>query len=107
MASPEEDLERRVSALEENVGRLRGELERARGDAAAARILAGGADRDVGEMRQELRAHTRALNALRETQLEQGDRLTGITGRIDSLEAEMRRGFALVNAGMTQIVGAP
>ncbi|CAN5407108.1 hypothetical protein BH23ACT9_BH23ACT9_31400 [soil metagenome] len=41
-------------------------------DAQAARTLAGGADRDVSEVRAELRAHTQVLNALRETQVEQG-----------------------------------
>jgi len=45
-------------------------------DAAAARVLAGGADRDVSEVRAELRAHTQALNALRETQLEQAQKMS-------------------------------
>jgi len=46
------------------------ELAVVRQEAAAARALAAGADRDVAEYRAELRAHTRTLNALRETQLE-------------------------------------
>jgi hypothetical protein len=40
----------------------------ARADAVAARVLAAGADRDISEVRTELRAPTAALNALREIQ---------------------------------------
>lgn len=43
----------------------------------------------MAEIRAELRAHTQALNALRETQLE--------------LQEENRAGFATVNAGTAQI----
>lgn len=46
-----------------------GSLEE-RQEAAAARALAAGADRDVAEYRAELRGHARVLSALRETQLE-------------------------------------
>ncbi|MGH3796276.1 MAG: hypothetical protein ACRDSP_15440 [Pseudonocardiaceae bacterium] len=59
-------------------------------------MLAAGADRDVSEVRAELRAHTQGLNALRETQLEQGREIT-------SLRHEMREGFATLGAGMAQI----
>jgi hypothetical protein len=61
-----EDLEARVTALEEK-------MSQARHDAAAARILANGADRDVSELRQDLRGHTKVLNALRETQLDKAN----------------------------------
>ncbi|OJY39534.1 MAG: hypothetical protein BGP03_30945 [Pseudonocardia sp. 73-21] len=47
------------------------------------------ADRDVSEVRSELRAHTRTLNALRETQAEFGRRLGGV---------EMRSGVAQIVA---------
>ncbi|MDQ4032611.1 MAG: hypothetical protein M3332_10230 [Actinomycetota bacterium] len=56
----------------------------------------GRADRDVSEVRAELRAHTQALNALRETQLEQGREIRE-QGR------EMRDGFATVAVGVAQI----
>ena len=59
-------------------------------------MLATGADRDVSEVRAELRAHTQGLNALRETQLEQGREIT-------SLRQEMREGLATLGTGMTQI----
>lgn len=128
MASPE-DLEARVSRLEQEVARLQSRVTETSADAAAARVLAGGADRDVAEMRTEIRegmrAHTRALNALRETHAEhtvqlrdlsrrlgavEGD-LTSLSSRLDSLDAEMRAGFAEMRSGMAQIVtllgGAP
>lgn len=57
-----EELEARVSAMED-------ELAEVRREAAAARALAAGADRDVADYRAELRGHTRVLTALRETQL--------------------------------------
>lgn len=66
MAGPDEDLEARVSA------------------------------RDVSALAAKLDAHTRVLNALRETQLEQGH-------RIDGLEHEMRQGFAMMATGMARI----
>jgi chromosome segregation ATPase len=128
MASPEE-LEARVSRLEQEVAQLQTRVAETSADAAAARVLAGGADRDVAEMRteirEEMRAHTRALNALLETQAEHtvqvGDLgrrlssveadLTSLGARIDSLETEMRAGFAEMKSGMAQIVtllgGAP
>jgi len=68
---------------------LESEIRLVRADAAGARVLAGGADRDVSAFGAELDAHTRALSALRETQLEQ--------------ESEMRRGFAMTAAGMARI----
>ncbi|MEZ0366581.1 hypothetical protein ACAG26_23165 [Mycobacterium sp. pUA109] len=49
------DLESRVSALETRVGELAQQLQHTKQDAAAARVLAGGADRDVEEMRGEIR----------------------------------------------------
>jgi chromosome segregation ATPase len=59
----DEDLERRVTAVEAEVVEVRRE-------AAAARALAAGADRDVADYRAEMRAHTRSLEALRQTQIE-------------------------------------
>lgn len=51
MARPE-DLERRVSALEDQVRDLAERVRSSEQDAAAAaRVLAGGADRDVAEIR--------------------------------------------------------
>jgi hypothetical protein len=91
---PDDDVEARLAILEREVARLReqsilisSDATGARVDAAAARVLAAGADRDVSEVRAEPRAHIQALNALRETQLEQ-------TREMREGFAEMREGFA-------------
>jgi uncharacterized coiled-coil protein SlyX len=81
--SSSDDLEQRVSALESEIALVRQE-------AAAARALAAGADRDVADYRAELRGHTRALTALRETQLEH--------------YADHKADAAEVKAGLAQIV---
>lgn len=103
MPDADDDVETRVAVLEREVARLREQIAlvssdaaTARVDAAAARVLASGADRDVSEIRDGLRAHTQSLNALRETQLEQGQ-------KIDKLDREMREGFATMATGMAQI----
>jgi hypothetical protein len=83
-----DDVNRRLSKVEH-------EVARAREDAAAARVLAGGADRDVSAMQTELRAHTRSLEALRKTQLEQSREMRDGFARVDG---EMRDGFERVDA---------
>jgi hypothetical protein len=72
--SDREDIEARVTALEN-------EMRPVRADAEAARVLASGADRDVSDLKVKLDAHTKVLSALRETQLEHGKRLDGLEGR--------------------------
>ncbi|MGH3565108.1 MAG: hypothetical protein ACRDRH_03560 [Pseudonocardia sp.] len=96
MSASDDALENRVRVLEREFARFREQAALTRSDAVAARVLAAGADHDVSEVRAELRAHTQALNALRdtqlelrETQLEQGQR--------------MSQGFSMVNTGMAQI----
>ena len=71
VSSPD-SVENRLTALERQVAHLREQNALIASDASAARTLAAGADRDVSEVRAELRAHTQVLNSLRETQLEQG-----------------------------------
>jgi chromosome segregation ATPase len=115
---PDDDLESRFSRLEHQVSRLRE-------DVASARALAALADRDVAELRTEMRAHHKVLNALRETQLEQGKQfdelrremhleISGmhqeISGmrqemhqEIGGMRQEMREGFAMQSTGMAQI----
>lgn len=110
-----DDIEARVSRLEREIAVLRERLAQSAADSSAARVLASGADRDVSEVRAELRAHVAALNALRETQLEHGERLDALhiemTGEFADVRAEMRagftemrEGFATVHTGMAQIV---
>lgn len=61
-------------------------------------------------MRAEPRAHTQRLNALRETQLEQGRVLaehgraiSGLDQKVTGLDQKMTGGFAKLNTGMAQI----
>ncbi|RJQ77833.1 hypothetical protein D5S17_14535 [Pseudonocardiaceae bacterium YIM PH 21723] len=88
MASLEE-LEARISAVER-------QLAGVRQDAAAARVLAGAADRDVSEFSKALAAHTAVLNALRETQIEQGQQLR-------EHQDQARDGFEKLHAGLSQV----
>jgi septation ring formation regulator EzrA len=96
MATPE-DIENRLSAVERDVAQLREQTALAALDASAARTLSAGADRDVSEVRAELRAHTGALNALRETQIEAGHGL-------ENLERITGDGFATLGVGMREIL---
>ena len=113
MATPD-DIENRLSAVEREVVQLRERTALSAADMAAARTLSAGADRDVSEVRAELRAHTSVLHALRETQLEHGARLDQHDVRFDRLDARfdsvdarfasVDQAFATVNAGVAQIV---
>ncbi len=85
-----EELEARVEALESQVRGIRE-------DAAAARVLAGGADRDVSAFSARLDVHQTLLQALRETQVEQGERIGG-------LEREVRSGFRTLAVGQAEIL---
>ncbi len=79
------------------------DVARLREDVASARALAALADRDVAEFRAEMRGHRQVLNALRETQLEQGQKIEEQGQKIDGLRREMREGFAMQATGMAQI----
>ncbi|RDH76938.1 hypothetical protein DVS77_19095 [Mycolicibacterium moriokaense] len=103
-----DDLEPRVSALERQMRDLTGRVRASEQDAAAARVLAGAADRDVGEIRGELRdfrqATTASFNALRQD-------FVDLRGRVDQGFADVDRGFAEMRgkldataAGQQQIV---
>lgn len=83
----QDDLEGRVDALEATVGRINRRLRATEQDAAAARVLAGAADRDVSEIRAEIRdfrsATTASFNALR-------DDFGDLRSHVDRGFAEMR-----------------
>ncbi|MCA1673463.1 MAG: hypothetical protein LC799_15125 [Actinobacteria bacterium] len=100
MPNSAEDFETRLAILEGEVSRLREQVALSSSDAAAARVLAAGADHDVSEVRAELRAHTQALNALRDTQLEHVQEMRGGFAKQGQ---EMREGFAKQASGMAQI----
>ena len=84
-----DEIRDRLDALEDEVTRLRDDAEARREDATATRTLAALADRDAGEVRGALRAHTRLLNALRETQSEQGRALVSVSQAVGGLTTEV------------------
>jgi hypothetical protein len=69
MAEHSRSLEARVAALEAHVSQLTQQIQRSAQDAAAARVLAGGAAHEVDQIRSEIRdfrhATTTSFNALR------------------------------------------
>ncbi|WP_280456822.1 hypothetical protein [Nocardia carnea] len=115
------DFEERLTALEGEVGDLEHRLQRSEKDAAAARVLAGGADRDTSELRIELREfreqNMRLHNATRSDIADIRGDITGIRGditgirgeigqlnnRVDTLTLEMRSKFDMLAAGQQQI----
>ena len=102
------DLESRVSALEEQVRDLTGRVRATEHDAAAARVLAGAADRDVSEFRGELRefrrATTASFNALRQDFVDLREDFVDLRTHVDNGFAEMRGKFDGMAAGQQQIV---
>ena len=100
MAQPS-DLEARVAALETQVRHLADRMRASEQDAAAARVLAGGADRDVSEFRGEIREfrdqNTRVLNAMRED-------VTDLRTSVDTGFTEMRGTLDATAGGQQQIV---
>src|SRR5688572_21494913 len=77
-----EELEGRVSALE-------GQMRSVRQDAAAARVLAGGADRDVAALTTRMDAQTRLMQALRETQVEDHAAILELKGDVGELKGDV------------------
>lgn len=90
-----DDLQARVAALEAQVHALFDRVRASERDAAAARVLASGADRDVTEIRAEIRDFRQAaissFNAMRED-------LTDLRTHVDN-------GFAQVDNGFIEIRG--
>jgi predicted nucleic acid-binding Zn-ribbon protein len=93
------DWESRISRLEEQVHDLRTRADRTAADAAAARILAGAADRDVSEFKTEMREfrdhNTQLINALSDQ----------VNGRIDRLEDKVDQGFVEMRGKFDQLAG--
>jgi chromosome segregation ATPase len=109
------NLEARMGALETEVRELAARVRHSEQDAAAARVLAGGADRDVSEIRGEIRdfrqATTSSFNAMREDLTDLREDLTDLRGNVTDLQtkvdtgfAEMRGKFDATAAGQQQIV---
>jgi hypothetical protein len=107
MTQPD-SLEVRVAALESQMLDVTKRLRASERDAAAARVLAGGADREVGEVRDELRdfrrATTASFNALREELVDRLARIDKQFERVDMGFADMRGKFDASAAGQEHIV---
>ncbi len=105
----EEDLEPRVTALEEQMRELRDRVRASEHDVAAVRVLAGGADRDVGELGNEVRdfraATVASFTALREDMVDLRQEMTGGFSAVASGFAEMGAKFELTAAGQQHIAG--
>jgi hypothetical protein len=95
-----EELEGRVTALEQ-------QMRSVRQDAAAAHVLAGGADRDVAALTARMDAQTRLMEALRQTQVEDHNAIAGLKGDVAGLKgdaAELKGGVANLARGQEVIV---
>ena len=102
------DLEPRVEALENQVRDLTAKVQVTQQDAAAARVLAGAADRDVSEIRGELRdfrnATTASFNALRQDFVDLREHVDRKFEQVDQGFMEMRGRFDAAAAGQQRIV---
>ena len=107
MAEPE-DLEVRVAALESQVRELDQRVRGSAQDAAAARVLAGGADRDVAEIRGEIRdfrqATTASFTAMRADFTDLRQEMNSRFGEVETGFIEMRGKFDAMAAGQQHIV---
>lgn len=103
------DLESRVAALEDQIRQLAGRVQASEQDAAAARVLAGAADRDVsaiqGELRDFRQATTASFNALREDFVDVRQEFVGLRAEFGALRDHVDRGFARVDDGFTEMRG--
>jgi len=88
------DLETRVASLETQVSDLRDRVRRTEQDAAAARVLAGGVDRDVTEIRAEIREfrehNIRLLNAMRADLVDLRGEMTDLRGDMNETAGSLR-----------------
>jgi hypothetical protein len=94
-------LESRVSALETQMRDLTQRVRASEQDAAAARVLAGAADRDVSALEGQLRDFRQAVAASFNAQREE---LTERFAAVDLGIAEMRGKLDATAAGQQQIV---
>lgn len=101
------DLEARVTALESEVRQLADRVRHSEHDAAAARVLAGGADRDVAEIRTEVREfhdkNNRVLSAMREDLTDLRQKVDTGFQKVDTSLIELRGKLDAAAAGHQQI----
>lgn len=108
-APADDAFEDRLTAVERRVDELAGRVRVSEQDAAAARVLAGAADRDVGEFRSELndfrRATIASFNALREDFNDLSRRMEQGFARTQQGFARTEQGFARTEQGFAAIRG--
>jgi hypothetical protein len=89
MAQPD-DHEARITALETQIGDLAKEVRGTKQDAAAARLLAGAADRDVSEFRGEIHDFRQEVRAeIRDFRNEVRAEISGFRAEISGFRAEI------------------
>ncbi len=97
-----------MNALETTVHGIKRRLRATEQDAAAARVLAGAADRDVTEIRAEIRdfrnASTASFNALRQDFVELRSHVDRRFEQVDRGFAEIRGTLDATAAGQQRIV---
>ena len=87
------DLESRVSTLERQMRIVTREV-------AEGRLLACAADEDVSKVDEAVKGNHRVINALRETQLEQGEKLQALDTKVDNLTGVVaEQGLTLAEHG--------
>lgn len=91
-----------MAALETQLRELADRVRHSEQDAAAARVLAGGADRDVTDLGVKVEANRKAINALGEQTAARFDRLEQ---RVDNGFAKVDHEFAKVDKGFAEIRG--
>ena len=107
---------RLVPVSQDDLGDLRRRLRAVEQEAAAARVLAGAANRDVGEIRAEIRdfrqATTASFNALRTDFVDLRKDFTDLRQDFSSLRDHVDRGFIEMRgkfdataAGQQRIIG--
>lgn len=105
----QDDLERRVESLETTVGDIDRRLRVTEQDAAAARVLAGAADRDVSEIRAEIRdfrqATTTSFNALRQDFVDLRQDFVDFRTHVDRRFEQVDQGFAEMDRGFMEMRG--
>jgi hypothetical protein len=94
--SESDELRRRVETLEARVDAVHDHMSRTHAMVAIN-------DRDVADLKLEMRAHRKTLQALRETQLEQGEEIRELRTEMREGFAEMRTGFATLAAGLAAL----
>ena len=110
------ELNERVTALESSVSELRARVHRAEEDAAAARHLAGGADRDTAELRTEVREfrtemrafrdqNNRVLSAMRADVSDLRTDVTDLRTDLTDLREHVDRGFAVADQNFLALRG--